>query len=318
LRLFRPGRTLCNGGKDLQRRAKDYSKPRQFLWTDTPDAHDVLSKGEQKWFTKWRTQDTSILRRFIDEGYTTLESAVASVDVDTFLADLNAALSNPKVKFPMTYWDNTGKRFDTARHERLANPESKVLDVHVRLPSSHNLIFAPELLNFLRDIFQEEPVAFQTLYFENGSQQAAHQDTAFVYTDPPYHFVASWIALEDISPDTGELFYYPGSHKMDDLLFAGGAKALRPGDPDGPEYSANLERFVAEYGFTRTRFLPKRTDVLFWASDLVHGGEPTTRQATRRSLVTHYCPRSATVPYAKERKIRPKHLPCGGWVVALY
>ena len=302
----------------MQRRAKDYTNRQQFLWTDVPDAHDILSKGEKKWFTQWRTKDTSILRHFIDEGYTTLESAVASADVDTFLADLHKGLADPKAKFPMTYWDETGKRFDTARPELLGNRESKVLDLHVRLTSSHNLIFAPPLLNFLRDIFREEPVAFQTLYFENGSQQGAHQDTAFVYTDPPYHFVASWIALEDITPGTGELFYYPGSHKMDDLLFAEDTKALRPGDPDGPQYTASLERFVAEYGFARTRFLPKRTDVLFWASDLVHGGELVTRQATRKSLVTHYCPRSATVPYAKERKIRPKRLPCGGWIVALY
>jgi ectoine hydroxylase-related dioxygenase (phytanoyl-CoA dioxygenase family) len=233
--------------------------------------------------------------------------------------ELNGALSDPSVEFPMTYWDNQNQHhYDIARHDKLGNLEAKVLDVHVRLPASQKLIFAPKLLDFLRDVFQEEPVAFQTLYFENGSQQSAHQDTAFVYTDPPYHFVASWIALEDIAPDTGELFYYPGSHKMDDLSFADGAKALRPGDPDGPGYSAALEQAVSEYGFKRARFLPKQTDVLFWASDLVHGGSPRTSNATRRSLVTHYCPRSATVPYAKDDNKKPKRLDCGGWVIAHY
>jgi ectoine hydroxylase-related dioxygenase (phytanoyl-CoA dioxygenase family) len=302
----------------LQRCAKDYTDTKQFLWTDTPAAHDVLKAGEKRWLKKWRTKDINILQRFIDEGYTVLDSAVASADVDKFLADLHAALSDPKVEFPMTYWDDQNTHhYDIARHEKLGHLEAKVLDVHVRLSSSHKLIFAPRL-DFLKDIFREDPVAFQTLYFENGSQQGAHQDTAFVYTDPPYHFVASWIALEDIAPDTGELFYYPGSHRMDDLLFAEGTKAVRPGDPDGPRYSATLEQFVSEYGFKRTRFLPKRTDVLFWSSDLVHGGEQRMRNATRRSLVTHYCPCSATVPYAREKNIRPTRLDCGGWIVANY
>lgn len=303
----------------MQKRAKDYSNPEQYLWTDRPDAHDVLAAG-QRWFVrKWRTKDKNTLRQFIDKGYTVLPAAVAESDVDRFQADLRAALSDPKVEYPMTYWDTEGQHhYDIARQEKLGNLEAKVLDVHVRLPSSQKLILAPKLLAFLRDIFQEEPVAFQTLYFEYGSRQYAHQDTAFVYTEPQYHFVASWIALEDIEPNTGELFYYPGSHKMDDLLFGEGTKALRPGDPDGPEYSANLEQFVGEYGFERSRFLPKRTDVLFWASDLVHGGEQTTLRATRKSLVTHYCPRSATVPYAKENSIQPTRLECGGWVVAHY
>jgi len=302
----------------LQRRAKDYSNPKSYLWTDLPDAHDILAAGEKRFFSRWQTKDRNILRRFIDEGYAVLPSAVSDSDVDRFQADIYAALADPNIEFPMTYWDDDGHHYDIARLEKLGYREAKVLDVHVRLNSSHNLIFAPKLLAFMKDIFREEPVAFQTLYFEHGSQQYAHQDTAFVYTEPPYHFVASWIALEDIEPNTGELFYYPRSHKMDDLLFGEGTKALRPGDPDGPAYSVNLEQFTGEHGYERARFLPKRTDAFFWASDLVHGGEQRTGEATRKSLVTHYCPRSATVPYAQEKTVKAQRLHCGGWVLAHY
>jgi hypothetical protein len=82
--------------------------------------------------------------------------------------------------------------------------------VHYHLPSSHDLIFSPSILKFLWDLFGEAPVAFQGLYFEYGSAQGAHNDTAFVYVEPASLFAASWIALEDIKPNTGELFYYPG------------------------------------------------------------------------------------------------------------
>src|SRR5271167_2202937 len=90
----------------LKRRAKDYSNPGQFLWTDLPAAHDTLAAGTKAWRRKWRTKDTALLSHFIDEGYAISESAVASADVDQFLADLDAALSNPAVQIPMTFWDD--------------------------------------------------------------------------------------------------------------------------------------------------------------------------------------------------------------------
>jgi hypothetical protein len=31
--------------------------------------------------------------------------------------------------------------------------------------------------------------------------------------------------------------------------------------------------------------------VLIWHADLVHGGHPVSREITRKSVVTHYCPR---------------------------
>jgi hypothetical protein len=37
-------------------------------------------------------------------------------------------------------------------------------------------------------------------------------------------FAASWIALEDVQPGAGELFYYVGSHRLPDHLYAGSHK----------------------------------------------------------------------------------------------
>jgi ectoine hydroxylase-related dioxygenase (phytanoyl-CoA dioxygenase family) len=297
----------------MQQRAKDYSRRKQFLWTDLPGAE----KKAGQWFRRWKTP-VPLLRQFIDEGYTISESAVEAADIETFGRDLDGALGNPASKLQMTFWDDTGHHYESATKEKLGNREAKVLDVHVRVPSSQNLIFAPPLLNFLRDVFQDEPLAFQTLYFENGSQQGAHQDTAFVYTDPPYHFLASWIALEDVAAGSGELFYYPGSQKLDDLIFSHGTKALPGNDPDAPRYSAILQEAAAAKDLKRASFLPKQSDVLFWASDLIHGGEPVQRPHTRRSLVTHYCPRKSVVPYAKNTKKIPERLANGGWVISQF
>lgn len=63
-------------------------------------------------------------------------------------------------------------------------------------------------------------VAFQTLTFQCCLQQGIHQDTAFVRTNSPMEFMASWIALEDIQPGTGELEYYPRSATAESVLYS--------------------------------------------------------------------------------------------------
>lgn len=215
------------------------------------------------------------------------------------MTSLRQAVSAPKTGLHVTFWDDEGKKHLPARPEHLSKKEAKLLDVHRHLHTSHALIFSPSILDFLRDVFQDDPVAFQTLYFEYGSTQGAHNDTAFVYVDPPHQFVASWIALEDIEPETGELFYYPGSHRIGDQVFAGGGKAFDPQDEHAPTYSETLGAMMAASGLSRATFVPQKCDVLFWAANLVHGGTHITKRRTRRILVTYYCPRSAIVPYAR-------------------
>jgi hypothetical protein len=50
--------------------------------------------------------------------------------------------------------------------------------------------------------------------------------------------MASWVALEDIQPDSGELEYYVGSHTLEDYLFDGHHKWM-------PFRSTECQQFVA-------------------------------------------------------------------------
>jgi ectoine hydroxylase-related dioxygenase (phytanoyl-CoA dioxygenase family) len=216
----------------------------------------------------------------------------------------------------MTYWDNDGHHQAPAALDLLGETEAKVLDLHTRLDSAAQVVFAPAILDFLTDVFQGDAVAFQCLYFEYGSQQGCHQDTAFVYVTPPHQLVASWVALEDVVPGAGELFYYPGSQRLDDLIFAGGTKALRGGDPDAATYSAQLEGIASEAGLSRHLLHIAKGDALMWAADLMHGGAPIEARHTRRSLVTHYCPKSASVPYVAQSGKALRQVCERGWVVS--
>ena len=295
----------------MEVRAKNYDQKSEFLWPDFPGAKPSdagtgsLINSEQ-------------LSGWIKDGYSVINNATASTDIDLFLKEVQTGISDASGEFPISYWDNSGHHYAIATPELLNKREAKILDLHTRLPSAYPLIFAKPTLDFLKCIFKDEVVAFQTLYFEYGSQQGAHQDTAFVYTDPAYHFAASWIALEDIKSGTGELFYYPGSQSLPDLIFSNGSKALLPGDPDTKSYSAELEKLSEDHGLHRKTFIPKKSDTLLWSADLIHGGEEAILPRTRRSFVTHYCPLGATVPYMRKISKKMKSVGDGAWVVGQY
>lgn len=288
---------------------RDFSDKGRYLWTDLPDASELVPR-------KASPHNWDLVRQFIDLGYAIRPKAVPDSAIDSFLSGLDSALQSDNSGLQVTFWDAEGKKQLPAAAQYLGEREAKVLDVHAHLSPCHPLIFSSAILSFLRDAFGEDPVAFQTLYFEYGSTQSAHNDTAFVYVDPPYKLIASWIALEDIEPNTGELFYYPGSHKVGDQIFAGGGKAFDPSDEDAKTYSKSLDDLLTGKGISRETFVPKRGDALFWSADLVHGGTEIKQRRTRRSLVTHYCPLSATVPYARHLGLVPEKTEQGGWIVS--
>ena len=294
----------------MQLREKRFENETQWLWSDLPN-HAAKAQGAALGL---KSQPANVLQ-WVDHGYTILPEAVQGDLVGRFDSDMRQLIDRPDSGVMMTFWDTDGHHHQRAEQSLLAKREAKVLDLHTRLESAQRMIFAPKLMDFLTDVFQDDVVAFQSLYFEYGSQQGAHQDTAFVYTVPASHFAASWIALEDVVPGAGELFYYPGSQRLDDLIFADGTKALRGGDPDANNYSTILEQTATSAGHRRERLHIPRGTSLIWAADLVHGGEPVTLDHTRRSLVTHYCPLRAKVPYAEHLGLAPIAAGDRAWVI---
>ena len=154
-----------------------YLSPFGGLWIDRTDTGDVargkLERGEVT------PEEHRLLARFIEHGFVILESAADDAAIDAFRADLDKVFSGETPR-NMTYWGPEGHRQQPAAREHLMMAEAKVLDTHWVSEAAQNLIFAPRVLRFLRLVFGEDPLAFQSLYFHRGSQQDIHQDTAFV------------------------------------------------------------------------------------------------------------------------------------------
>lgn len=124
-----------------------------------------------------------------------------------------------------------------------------------------------------------------------------HQDT---YLNPPQvgdYYVACWIALEDIHPDSGPFEYVEGSHTWPVItrdMVMEKLTAQEQVDPDWPRLTESIvtPTWVAEIdnrGAEVKQFLAKAGDVLAWHGKIVHrGSRPKVPGLERKALIAHY------------------------------
>jgi hypothetical protein len=288
----------------------------ESLWIDKPTAGDILDKLLSDPST---VEVGGYLRHFHEFGYCIIPGAVSPQVIDTYRSECEELRAAGKLKISL------GLEILPAKDADILIPLTKILDTHIFSHSAQAIAFAPPLLDFLELLFSEPPLAFQNLHFETGSTQAVHNDTAYVVLNEPKSLAASWVALEDIEPGTGELIYYPGSHRFGEFLYQDHRKNWSV-DDDGHEIHDHhlhwLHEQAKERGIPLQTFRPKKGDALFWHADLAHGGGPITKPAsTRRSLVTHYCPARCTPHYFRfidvERQIKRKTA-SGGYMSSFY
>jgi hypothetical protein len=288
--------------------APDTADPAYFsrfggLWTDRRDASEEIDR-------RLRTgaiaeQDAELLRHWIEHGFVTLERAVEPDVCDELRANLDSAFAQGDERLLMHSPASPDYRplasgMDTER--------ARVVDVYVYYDSARRALFSGQIAGFLRNVFDDAPLLFQSLTFEKGSQQPMHQDTGFVVVSSPLDFAASWIALEDIQPGSGELMYLDGSHRLPEYLFSGKYKhwnAKRDGQEQQAEWHTSLYEGAERMGLQEKTFVPRKGDVLIWSADLAHGGSAVSHPSlTRKSLVGHYCPNRVGPFYFKLQPTR--------------
>ena len=265
------------------------------LWTDRLDAEAELARRVDD--GRIEPSERHLYQHFIENGYVILEGAVPHQTIDALLNDLENAWTNGGGRFLLDIYNEIRPLAPELRESRY-----KMLDLYVASASARATSFGAPIRKFLQNIFDEPPKAFQSLSFERGTEQAIHQDTAYVVVEQePMKLAASWVALEDIQEGTGELEYYEKSHRIPDYSFGNPRKHWEPAE-DGPEVQLQFLRYLHDEALKRglrlAKFRPKKGDALIWSADLAHGGSAITNPGpTRRSLVTHYCPRSVSPHY---------------------
>ena len=284
------------------------------LWTDLDSAEAVLA-GKVAVGDIFPVEAQLVID-WIRNGFVVLPGAVSVDAVDAALVDFERAYDDA-LGCKMSFWSDNGFHIEEASRAHVRKADAKLLDLHDVSEAVQRIIFAEPVSRFLHILFQRPALAFQSLGFYYGSQQHLHQDCAFVRVSSPLEFVASWIALEDIQPGSGELEYYPGSHLLPPHMFADKHIWVDYDDPELKNFHEKLHNLAKQSGLSMQRFLAKKGDVFIWAPGLMHGGSPVSNSnLTRKSLVTHYCPADQQPMFAYKGGLRKRKSLLGHYVIA--
>ncbi|HEX3431399.1 MAG TPA: phytanoyl-CoA dioxygenase family protein [Rhizomicrobium sp.] len=210
-------------------------------------------------------------------------------DVNNEVAQLTSGGGGkyPKVTVDLIHHPFSGrKRLPEVPLEAFRGPV-KINDLFLESDIIRKCVQYKPLLNILKRCLGGEPLICNSLNFLYGSQQPQHYDTW--YMPPPVEnaMAVASICLDDVTPDNGPLFYYPGSHRIPPFRFSHGRLEMVPQEMG--ECEKYVRASLASFSMRERQFYGKRGDVFIWHAQLLHGGAPIRDlSATRRSLVTHF------------------------------
>lgn len=151
-----------------------------------------------------------------------------------------------------------------------------------------------KVLDTLEMLYGREAIPFQTLNFKYGSRQKPHSDSIHFHSLPERYMCGVWVALEDISPESGPVTYYPGSHKLPAFDYQDISEKFRPTKdlPDSfyyEQYEPFIQKAMEIHGFSPEELIINKGDLLIWSANIVHGGTAIKNpDLTRWSQVNHY------------------------------
>lgn len=279
-----------------------HRRPNELPWGDRPDA---LARAARS-----NGADAAMLEQWVRDGYVVVDGCVDVVALDEMLETLDRLWDAPAAVPGLTLLGVRERHDETPRDlahadvlalppaRRQAMREVSGWRIHAfyQLNAAAKRVFRTPRLRALASTLlgrRARPIA--AINFMAGSQQSLHQDMAVFHIYPHNWLVGAWIACEDVSPESGPLLFYPGSHRtpmfaeFDDYPQTN----LRTADLARAErYQAWVDEQATRY--EAHRFHAKKGQVLFWHGQMIHGGAPVTLPgATRKSMVVHYSVRGA-------------------------
>ena len=277
------------------------------LWVDRRDAHDVLADRLARGVVD--DDDAELLSHYIDHGFVVLPRAVSDEVIDDYLDFFEHSWDEAPATI-CAYHRGKVHRVSRELYDKVA----KVSCLHWYYPRAAEIIFPEPVLRFLTQIYDRPPVAFQSMSMRKGSEEPLHIDTGPLTLTEPMAMAASWVALEDVKPHSGEFQFIPGSHRVPELLHHGVAKGHN-GDMEA--YGKILSRILEmcdERGLKTEYFMAGKGDVLIWHADLMHGGAMIEDpECTRQSFIAHFMPLGVMPTFYDFSGVTAIPYPSGGY-----
>ncbi|GAB2604790.1 phytanoyl-CoA dioxygenase family protein [Spirosoma areae] len=264
-------------------------------WIDKEDA-DITAFMKQYPAAKNLPYDLEEKMRFWRvNGYVILDQAIQTAWLDQLWSEIEELIEHHEDYQTLVRIDLPEYRSKPVQPVKdvpksvLNGPYIKFTDFHDNSVIGKKIMLHKNIIAFLEAVFGDKVIGMQSLLFKYGSQQATHQDFAYVVSEIPSHLAAAWIALEDVHIDSGPLFYYPGSHKINKFNFGNGIFFNDKSTLDPNDFANYLDAACQKAGLVKKTLLVKKGDVLIWHAALAHGGDAIRNAAlTRKSFVCHY------------------------------
>ncbi|MSR00467.1 MAG: hypothetical protein EXR88_03570 [Gammaproteobacteria bacterium] len=197
-------------------------------WFDLDSAYDEIDRRILS--NEISFEQSEFLKEWVDNGGVHIKGAIDENDIDevnTFVDNLlTTNTPNENVTF-LGYTLDKAKGGDSVAHKdlislslegRMKNSKISPWRIHELWAESNgakNIYQNEKLKEITTLIFGKKSYPRSTINFYYGSQQELHQDMSVFHVFPGDYLIGAWIALEDISIDSGPLVYAPGSHKSD-------------------------------------------------------------------------------------------------------
>ncbi len=276
----------------IQKLAPNKDKYRQLgvrkqVWQSIAHADITKASDDIPWMDKAATTTESIqqqlaqtafssiiqeqLLQWKEKGYLIIPG-LFSAEADTINNEIERLKAERKVDFNFT-----GR---------------KIMDAWQYSEPINRVFRNKQVLDIFQFIFQKPVIPFQTINFIYGSEQKPHSDSIHMTTEPLGYLAAIWVALEDIHEGSGELMYYPGSHKLSYIMsedYDTGNNALLIGEHNYDRYEEKVASVIQAHNLQPHYFHAKKGDILIWHANLLHGGNCIiNKNLTRKSMVAHY------------------------------
>ena len=148
--------------------------------------------------------------------------------------------------------------------------------------SHNNIIYHENISNALSSFTgAKNHIHWQSMFFDKSTATRLHQDTWYLDTRKRGKLVGVWIALEDISINSGPFIIYTNTDKHQ----------LNPDLYNFKDLEKDIN-FLNDFPESKKyQFLAKKGDILIWDSFSIHGAEKVIKpNFTRKSITSHFYP----------------------------
>ncbi|KAF9050270.1 phytanoyl-CoA dioxygenase [Panaeolus papilionaceus] len=268
------------------------------------------------------------INKFQQDGYLVIPNFLSGEDVNALLTRSKELLAefdietHPRTKFTTNDDNHVGDDYfltsgDKIRYfleedavdtnGKLLRPKEKSVNkighaLHELDPAFQRVTLENEnLRSLVRDLkFHKDPVALQSMVITKqtqiGGEVPEHNDSTFLYTDPP-SALGFWIALEKCTSENGALSFLPGSHLTTPIV----KRFVRLGGNKGTGFEYLVDPSVEKElaGQKRGEYILETCnpgDLVLIHGSVLHKSERNTSPNTRFAYTFHMI---ESPPYAK-------------------